>query len=393
MTYIECCPACRSTDLEVMLDMGEQPMSLVSLQEDPMNSWALERHRIRLAICRNCSHVHNIDFNPNYVSYSAAGCRMFNNGAGWQQHVEDVRGIIKNLPEINAIVEIGAGDCEFLASLETEAATIAVDPCEAVERAEELGITRWHREHFDPSVHIPMDGNIVILMRHLLEHMEDPRSFVEKIVRVAEKRTGNTYLMMECPCCQEALKQLRIEDWTYEHPQHFTVISMMYMLRACGIKICQATTHYDMEVLIGLAKIEPKKVHSPTTEQILFGYKRLEKNIAKESEWVRLMDERVALWGGAGKSAMFINKFDLLETVRVVDSHEEKWGFCVPGTKIVMESPATLIEDPVDCIIVTTSWRANDIREEILGSGIPCKHLMKFERGKLVEVPLEETTN
>lgn len=389
MSYIQCCPACQSTDLEIMLDMGDQPLSLVELQSDPMKSWGLKRHRIRLAICRNCGHVHNLYFNPNYVSYSQAGCRMYNAGSGWQDHLAEVRKIIGNLKDISAIIEIGAGDCEFLASLETEAVRVAVDPCEAIEQAPERGIEVWHRDHFDPDEHMPKgEGNIVILMRHLLEHMENPRIFIEQIVRAAEKRTGITYLLIECPCCQEALKQLRIEDWTYEHPQHFTVMSMMYMLRACGIKICQATTHYNMEVVIGLAKIEPKKAHSPTVEQILFGYGRLDKNITKESDWMQLLDDSVALWGGAGKSAMFINKFKLLDSTRVVDSHEEKWGMYVPGTQIKIMSPHTLIEDPVDYIVATTSWRANDIRDEIKSLGIPCKALMKFERGKLVEVPL-----
>ena len=75
---IECCPACQSTNLEMMLDLGNQPLSLVAMQQIPSRSVALMRHRIRLAICHNCGHVHNIDYNPNYVKYSGGGCRMYN---------------------------------------------------------------------------------------------------------------------------------------------------------------------------------------------------------------------------------------------------------------------------------------------------------------------------
>lgn len=390
MKPIQCCPACQSTDIEKMFDMGNQPMSLVSLQSDPMQSWSLERHPIRLAICRNCGHVHNIDYNQDYVSYAAAGCRMYNNGSGWQEHVESVRNMVTGLPDIDLILEIGAGDCEFLNSLDTPALKKAVDPCEAVLRAEELGIL-YERDVFDPDKHMPKeDGNMVIVMRHLLEHMTYPRAFIEQIVRRAEKRGGITYLLIECPCCQVALKHLRIEDWTYEHPQHFTVMSMMYMFRICGIKICQASVSYNGEVVVGLAKIEPKPVHSPTVDQILFGYKRAEKNIEQEGDWIRQGGSKVALWGGAGKSAMFINKFKLPETTRVIDSHDVKWGYYVPGTKIKMLPPDTLLNEPADYIIATTSWRANDIRDEILAQGIKCKALLKFERGKLVEVPLED---
>lgn len=392
MSLIQCCPACQSTDLSPMLDMGQQPMSLVALQSDPLQSWALERFAIRLMICRNCGHVHNVAFKPENVSYTAAGCRMYNDGSGWQPHLDYVRSVITGLKDIQLIIEVGAGDCTFLDSLETDAIKLAIDPCEAVERAEEFGI-QYRREMFNVDKHLPLDGgDAVVMMRHLLEHMENPRPFIEQIVRRAEKRQGNTYLLIEVPCCQEALKNNRVEDWTYEHPQHFTVMSMMYLMRGCGIKVCQSVASYGGEVVVALAKIEQKKVTSPTVDQILFGYQRLGKNLAAAREWI--INNKVALWGGAGKSAMFINMLDLPSSVlRVVDSHEAKWGFCVPGRQARLQSPHNLIADPVDYIIATTSWRAKDIRDEIVADGIPCKALLKFERGKLVEVPLVKEQN
>jgi len=388
MSYIQCCPACQSTDQEVLFDMGSQPMSLVALQRDPLQSASLERHRIRLAICRNCGHVHNIDFNPNHVSYAAAGCRMYNSGSGWQRHVEVTVKQVEEIEDVELIIEVGAGDCEFLNRINTDAIKIAIDPCEAVERAEELGI-QYYREHFDPKQHIPLDGGkLVIIMRHLLEHMENPREFIEPIVRMAEKRAQDTILLIEVPCCQEALKKCRIEDWTYEHPQHFTVLSMMKLFRACGIEFSHAATTYGGEVIVAMAKLEPKRTKGLTVDQILFKYKRAQAKIDEVRSWLVNTTDRVALWGGGGKSAMFINKFKLPDTTLVVDSHEEKWGFCVPGTKIPMVSPTALKKFPVDYIICTTSWRSLDIRDEIIKLGIECKGLLKFEFGKLVEVPL-----
>lgn len=97
---------------------------------------------------------------------------------------------------------------------------------------------------------------------------------------------------------------------------------------------------------------------------------------------------QIAFWGGAGKSAMFLRRFQLPTHVTVVDSHSDKWLMCVPGTKIKISDPDVLFRYPVQYVIATASWRADDIAKEIVERNIPCKGLLKFEGGQLVEVPL-----
>lgn len=372
-----------------MFDMGRQPMSLVALQEDPRQSEALERHSIQLAICRSCSHVYNMLFNPAHVTYSAAGCRMFNDGSGWQEHMDNLRKKIEELKDIDLLVEIGAGDCEFLNSIKTSAVKLAVDPCEAVCRAEEFGI-QYTRAHFDPQLHMPKSSqNTVILMRHLLEHMEHPRDFIERIVRRAETMDHPTAIIIEVPCCQKALQWCRIEDWTYEHPQNFTVSSLHKLLRACDVYRCHVETSYDGEVAIAIAVVEPKKPRGLQASTVLDSYRRVQDNIEKYSKWMNDNLQDIIFWGGAGKSAMFLNRFKIKDRAVVVDSHHGKWGFCVPGKRTIIRSPDFLSQrEHVRYIIATTSWRANDIANEITQRQIKCEKLLKFENGDLVEVPL-----
>jgi len=314
---------------------------------------------------------------------------MYNAGEGWQDHMAEVKELCEALPDMDLIVEIGAGDCEFLASLKSDAIKLAVDPCDAVVRAEELGL-HYRQEYFRADRHMPdgTKGNTLVIMRHLLEHMEHPRDFIEKIVARAEQLKHDTYLYIETPCCQEALKRTRIEDWTYEHPQHFTVRSMMKMLRACGIEWSSVCTGYEGEVLKSIAKIEPRTKRGLSVDDVLRNYKEATDSIVNASLWINENIQNIALWGGAGKSAVFIHKFGLPGFATVVDSHDVKWGYCVPGTGIKMVPTSVLKDNPVDYIIATTSWRANDIAREIKRDKIPCKKLLKFENGKLTEVPL-----
>jgi hypothetical protein len=93
--------------------------------------------------------------------------------------------------------------------------------------------------------------------------------------------------------------------------------------------------------------------------------------------------QNVAYWGGAGKSAMFINYLGISDAL-VVDSDPNKVGLYVPGTKIQIQDPEVLKD--VETIVVTTAWRAKDIAREIKRRNIQCDRLLTFDSGELVEV-------
>jgi hypothetical protein len=370
--------------------MGHQPMSLVALQSSADQSDCLERYRITLAICQECSHVHNIHFNPNYPNYSA-GCHMYNSGLEWQAHMRRVKFAAESTLA-DTVIEIGAGDCQFLDSIKVESGwkdqpvvKIAVDPAHSsAEAAEELGIHHV-REKFCAAEHIP-DGaeRVLLIMRHLLEHMEQPRDFIESIVLRGHKRKHVTNILIEVPNCEKALRDTRIEDWTYEHAQHFTATSLEIMLRHCGFQHVHVEKSYDGEVLIAEAGMSPqeRKVIPDTVDR----YAKAQRNIEHERIWILENLDQIAFWGGAGKSAMFIRKFRLPENTVVVDSHETKWGMYVPGTRIPIRNPKVITEP--NYIVATTSWRAEDIAREIVRDAIPCRALLKFVNGEFVEVPL-----
>jgi len=381
------CPACHSQNLDIMFDMGHQPMSLVALQDSPDKSDCLERHSILMAICQECSHVHNIHFNPDYPNYSA-GCHMYNNGSLWADHMDKVKWRAECTPsKLDTVIEIGAGDCSFLDSLEfdDDVVKIAVDPAnKSAEAAEELGIHHIH-DKFCADDHIP-DGaeSVLLIMRHLLEHMEHPRDFIESIAIRGHNRKHITNLLIEVPNCEKALADTRIEDWTYEHAQHFTPKSLDTMLWHCGFEKVVVSTSYGGEVILAEAQTRPKD-RSKVADTVA-RYAKAQRNIEHERTWICDNLDKIVFWGGAGKSAMFIRKFLLPENTRVVDSHSTKWGMYVPGTRIEIKPPVGIRES--DYIIATTSWRAEDIAKEIVRDDIPCRVLLKFVNGEFVEVPL-----
>lgn len=386
------CPACHSYAFHPLFDMGTQPTSLVDMKDNARESELLPQHPINLYICERCTHVSNVEFDSNLVTYSEAGCRMYNAGSGWQEHMEVVRSCVELemdwMPDESLLLEIGAGDCEFLASvnIDSDHVKLAIDPCEAVERATKLGIS-YAREYFDAKSHIPPGVPTLIVMRHLLEHMEHPRDFLEQIA--LQSRDRNIRVFIEVPNCKNALKRCRIEDWTYEHPQHFTRRSLMALLTCSGFVDVEIDKSYNDEVLIATARSygSPYQIKQ-FVDGIRDEYKKVALNIVRTGDWMRRNLEDIAFWGGAGKSAMFLRRFGVPENAVVIDSHEAKWGMYVPGTGLKMQSSEVLRYEDRPIIVATTSWRANDIRDEIVAKQLPVRVLYKFEGGELMEVPL-----
>jgi hypothetical protein len=308
---------------------------------------------------------------------------MYNDGAGWQDHVESVRSKVDAL-KADVVVEIGAGDCSFLKSL-TATNKIAIDPCDP---PSELDDIKFIQRTFLDDIELPVEGKMVIILRHLLEHVEKPRDFLEPIVKLARRRNDMTSIFIETPCCQKALTKCRIEDWTYEHPQHFTLNSMRWLLKNIGMEKFQVEASYDGEVLVASTLVTPEK-EDDFPMRVREWYSAVQDNIIEVGRILRDRVDDIVFWGGAGKSVMFIRLFNLHEDSVVVDSHKEKWYMNVPGTCIPIRSPLDPDWDKRKIVVATTSWRANDIKAEILRLGLPVEALYKFENGQLTEVPLE----
>ncbi|MCE3235026.1 MAG: methyltransferase, partial [Vampirovibrio sp.] len=101
---------------------------------------------------------------------------------------------------------------------------------------------------------------------------------------------------------------------------------------------------------------------------------------------------KIAFWGGTGKAATFINRYgvDVERFPLVVDSDAAKAGTYVPGTGQLIQYSQVLEQQPMDVIIITTQWRAQDIALEIRERGIVCEQLLLEYQGRLVDFYQDE---
>ena len=81
--------------------------------------------------------------------------------------------------------------------------------------------------------------------------------------------------------------------------------------------------------------------------------------ITLELQGLILEGNRVAIWGGTGKSAAFIHAYDLdaRRFPLVVDSDPGKAGTFVPGTGQAICYRDALLAEPPDVVLIPCQWR------------------------------------
>ena len=372
------CPVCGGDFLN-LVDLGRMPLSVLGLETDPQKSCDGKCHQIRMFRCDSCGHVWNVGYDDRFSQTNNGGCTMYNSGGPWMEHMKQVAKYVCGRACGGRIVEVGAGNGEF-ARLCAGEDYVAYEPCDDADECAKHVPT--YKKYFHAFRDLKIHNPSVILMRHVLEHFPAPRNFIKALRRQCREEGQCPDLIIEVPNIEPCLRAKRVEDWVYEHPQHFTPGSMGELARRNGWYVDRLDLMYNDEVI--LATLEP---HIDT--QVLCveeDYDRVLASLGDVRDQLTAMHlERpgsVVMWGGAGKGATLINLlYD--PTIAVVDSDKRKWGKCVPGTPTVIVEPAVLNILKPDLVLVTTSWRVKDIAEEIAREEYPVGSVAYIDRGKL----------
>jgi len=128
----------------------------------------------------------------------------------FQGHLNDVTEIIDRHFQDQSLIEVGCGKGYFLDHLQALKYLITgVDP--AYEGANQSVV----KAHFERSLGLSADG---VVLRHVLEHIEDPVSFISSI---AHANGGKGLIYIEVPCFDWICRHRAWFDIFYEHVNYF----------------------------------------------------------------------------------------------------------------------------------------------------------------------------
>jgi SAM-dependent methyltransferase len=200
--------------------------------------------------------------------------------------------------------------------------------------------------------------------RHVLEHIQFPRSFLSSVRRSIGSHL-QTVLFFEVPNVMFTLQDLGIWDLIYEHCSYFSRSSLAHLFMAHGFQVYSLIDAYEGQFLCIEALPREESAH-PTNEfgndleEITSLVTTFAGNYrAKVELWQQNLErlwaagQRAVVWGGGSKGITFLNMLKIRDQIaHVVDINPRKQGNYVAGTGQQIIPPESLREYQPDVVIV-----------------------------------------
>lgn len=389
------CPACGNLMAAELLNT-EQPLATLAWPTSEAEAKELKKLPLKFVQCLKCTHVFNAEFDADDVPYSTKPNNMFNLGKDWRDFIANIgTKLLTSVPKRPTVVEIGHGDGSFLRSFQSqfsEGEFHGFDPNGSAQSDKNL---TFHSELFLPLNDLSKYQPDIIVSRHVLEHMNSPLGFLQSLSIACAQADIWPLIYIEVPCVDRMLKYGRVADLYYEHCSQFTTQSFSMMLRSANVNVIEIGHGYNWEVIYCLAQAHPQLDQLRVIEDSQeFKDQITLSNSTIRSQLFDLIGEgrTVAIWGGTGKGAAFINYYGLSAEFfpTIVDSDDRKVGTYVPGTGQVIQHKDCLKSDPPNYIFVPAQWRAKDILAEIKRDEIPFECMLIEHDGRLVDFERDE---
>jgi len=337
---------------------------------DRESALAARRGNVVLAHCADCDLIHNSAFDPSLVEY-APGYENARN------YTADLAGswIERHRLHDKTIVEIGCGDGYFLQLLSADGANrcFGFDPAATKPATECSGVTIVREEFSIDALDGPVD---CVVMRHVLEHVSQPRVFLTELRQALDEQDA-ARLLIEVPNTSQLLSALSIWEVIYDHYTYYTGYSLRGLLARSGFKVIRATTRLAGQFIT--AEARPASRDSAAQlgrEGELLTRKRLREFAAARDGLVDYWKSRLAawhhagrrvlVWGAGAKGVMFMNTVDTCHNVAAaVDINPDKAGRFVAGTGHEVLAPRDIVVAPPDIVLLTNEVYEAEIRDAL----------------------------
>lgn len=182
---------------------------------DAASARASARADMRLVQDSGTGLVFNDAFDADKLSYDSDYQNEQAHSGQFQRHLDDVEAIVARHFSGRSLIEVGCGKGYFLELLrERGYAVTGIDPAYEGDNADVI------KAPFTPELDLRAEA---IVLRHVLEHIADPVSFLHEIAR-ANGNSGLIYI--EVPCLDWIIEHKAWFDLFYEHVNYFRLADL-----------------------------------------------------------------------------------------------------------------------------------------------------------------------
>ncbi len=401
------CPVSGSKNCYVVLEIPEVPVFCNVLYETRSEALAAPCGQMVLAYCPDSGHLFNASFDARLLDYSPSYENSLHFSPRFQHFAESLADRLIQTYAIRnkQVIDIGCGQGDFLELLcqRGNNTGIGFDPS-----YDEAQITTPANRGFSVVQDLYTEKYAdrsadLITCRHVLEHIEDPRSFVDTIRKTIGDRAGTT-VYCEVPNALFILKDLAVWDLIYEHVSYFSRASLSKLFREQGFQVMSAYPHFADQYL----GIEAQPVHRHTkaigdvdggvhfnvgsnsgsttesdveTDELaeLVGLvasfsDRYEEKVAL---WSRILDDvaakqqRAVVWGAGSKGVTILNILDSRDRIEfAVDINPRKQGKFVAGSGQQIVDPDALTDYRPDVVLLMNEVYRSEVEQLLSNKGL-----------------------
>ncbi len=300
----------------------------------------------------NSGLIHNSAFEPDLLVYDSNYQNEQSHSGAFQAHLLEVEGIIRrNFPGYS-LIEVGCGKGGFLEQLQLLGYDIiGMDP------AYEGANPAIFKKAFTGGSDAHADG---IILRHVLEHIQDPVSFLRKIAG-ANRNQGKIYI--EVPCFDWICSNRTWFDVFYEHVNYFRLDDFHRMFGVVHEAARTFNGQY-LSIVADLASLRDPEFREPFDFPANF-----DSGIAEISDAIRADSGKcihTAVWGGASKGVIFSIHMSRLgaDIAAIVDINPAKQDkfIAVTGQRVLSPEEAMNRLGPDASILVMNANYLDEVK-------------------------------
>ncbi len=377
---IDCCRSCATPGLEVVLDLGHQPLA-DGLQNTLTSALAAPRYRLRLALCGHCGLHQLLEtpppeelFGTDFPYLSSVSSQLVEHAAGL---VEQICRHHELGPD-SLVIEIASNDGYLLRHFQArDVSVLGIDPASTpAEAARQLGVDTLQR-FFDARLAEDLAGDgrraDVIIANNVLAHVPDPVDFLRGVRRLLKP---NGRVVMEVAWGRSLLTRRAFDTIYHEHHCYFTVTSLLELFQHAGLAVSAIE---PVEVHGGSLRVHAAHRGEPDTATLALARQERAEGLFESQPWRGLAADlerlrvemrdwlareqarglRLSGYGAAAKGTMLLNWAELdgnwLDWV--ADANAFKQGKFIPGVGLEVVDPDRIAaERPDRVLLLPWNW-------------------------------------
>ncbi len=327
------CPLCSKHKLLPVYEVKDIPVFQNKVYDTVEQAKNTQLADVSLVVCENCGFIFNNSFNPQTMNYDVQYQNEQSHSIYFQNYLNNILKLfISKGFQNKKIVEIGCGKGYFLEKLEAFGFDIiGFDP------AYEGINPRIIKDYFSNKYN-QLNTDLIIL-RHTLEHIQNPLEFLHYIARSVDYK-GKIFI--EVPSFEWIIQKTAFWDIFYEHCNYFTFESLgsLFEVSDQGSLFCDQY----MYLLADLSSLKEKiEIRSKIIEFELLN------TFNQSLEYYRRFAQahnNIYVWGAGAKRVTFANLVDPHQTYisHIIDINPKKQGKYIGKTAHNIASPEILNE-------------------------------------------------